>query len=101
MAAVSESNGHLVSMILDRGADPNALDNDGDSPLEVARYCPYHRIDRHTDIVDALLDRGAKGKDGPSQKELTDDAIYDAFDHANAVKRLAAIINKKPHKDEE
>jgi len=101
MAAVSESNVYLVSMLLGRGADPNALDNDGDSPLDVARYCPHFRIDRHTDIVDALLDRGAKGKDGPSQKELTDDAIYDAFDHANAVKRLAAIVNKPGQTDGE
>lgn len=101
MAAVSESNGYLVSMLLDRGADPNALDNDGDSPLDVARYCPYHRIDRRSDIVDALLERGTKGRDGPSQKELTDGANCDAFDHANAVKRLAAIINTHPQKDEE
>lgn len=101
MAAVSESNGYLVSMLLDRGADANALDNDGDSPLDIARYCPFFRIDRQTEVVDALLVRGARGKDGPSQKELTDDAIYDAFDHANAVKRLAAIVNKQAQKDGE
>lgn len=101
MAAVSESNGYLVSILLDSGADANALDNDGDSPLDVARYCPYYRIDRHNDIIDALLVRGARGKDGPSQKELTDDAIYDAFDHANAVKRLAATVNKQAQKDGE
>lgn len=60
MAAVSESNVYLVSMLLGRGADPNALDNDGDSPLDVARYCPHFRIDRHTDIVDASLDGGPR-----------------------------------------
>lgn len=100
-AAVSESNAYLVSMLVGRGADPNALDNDGDSPLDFARCCPYFRVYRHADIVDALPDRWAKGKDGPFQKELTDDAIYDAFDHANAVKRLGAIITNQPHRDEE
>lgn len=63
------------------------------SPLPARRFLVY-------DMVAALLDRGAKGKDGPPQKALTDDAVYEAFDHANTVKRLAAMVNKQPQKDE-
>ena len=89
MVAATQGSEYLVSMLLERGADPNALDNDGDAPLDVARYLGY------AEISAALLARGATGKNGPSQKELTDDAIYSAFDNANAVKRLGAMIDKK------
>jgi ankyrin repeat protein len=89
MAACCEGSEYLISMLLDQGADPSAIDKDGDSPLDVARYLG------HADIVAALVAKGAKGKEGPSQKELTDDAIYSAFDHANAVKRLVAMIDKQ------
>ncbi len=78
-----------VEYLLENGADIHILDKDGDSALDIAKYR------RRTDIVEFLLAHGAKGKDGPSSKELCDDSIYAAFDQANAVKRLASEIEKK------
>ncbi len=80
MIAVDERNDGLVKFLLNNGADPNAADNDGDSPLDIARYI------KDTDIIEILIGFGAIGKDGPSRRELIDDEIYKALDVANAIK---------------
>ena len=78
-----------VEFLIEHKADVNLLDNDGDSALDLAKH------HRRNDIVDLLLANGAKGKDGPSAKELRDDSIYAAFEQADAVKRLISEIEKK------
>lgn len=78
-----------VEFMIEHKADVNLLDSDGDSALDLAK----HR--RRNDIADFLVANGAKGKDGPSAKELRDDSIYAAFEQADAVKRLILDIEKK------
>jgi uncharacterized protein len=64
MTAVEDSNYGVVKMLLERGADPNISDMYGDSPLDIARY------NANAGIVELLIAYGAKGKDGPSNKQL-------------------------------
>lgn len=78
-----------LEFLIENGAVVNTLDNDGDSALDIAKYR------RRNDIVEILLSKGAKGKDGPSARELLDDSIYAAFEQANIVKRLVSEIEKK------
>ena len=80
---------HWVELLLKKGADVNQPDDDGDSPLDVAKYR------KREDIISVLLSCGATAKDGPSEKEIRDDQIYDAFESANAVKRLLHEIKSK------
>lgn len=78
-----------VEFLISNGADVNLLDEDGDSALDLARF------HRRSDVVDVLVASGAKGKDGSSAKELTEDEVYRAFEQADAVKRLVTEIEKK------
>lgn len=95
MVAVDETYSGIVKYLLEHGAEPNVLDNDGDSPLDVAKYSSLFRVHGDTEIVDLLVAHGAKGKDGPSAKEQRDDLVYEAFDSIDAVKRLISEIEKK------
>jgi uncharacterized protein len=65
------------------GADINALDSDGDSALDLARYY------RRKDFVAILETRNAIAKAGPSGKELRDDSIYRGFAAISAGKLAA------------
>jgi ankyrin repeat protein len=78
-----------IAFLMKNGADVNIVDCDGDSALDFAKFR------KRADIVELLLANGAKGKDGPSAKELRDDSIYDAFEQADFVKRLVCEIEKK------
>lgn len=81
MAAVEEGNEHIVQLLLANGADPNIADDDGDYPLDIARY----RKDNV--IIQLLVERASLSKEGPSAKELRDDEIYAGFELANIVKQ--------------
>jgi ankyrin repeat protein len=94
LAAVNDGSSytaceHLVTLLLECGANPNACNQDGDAPLDIACYLEKSRL------IELLLAKGAKKKDGPSQKELDENAMYEAFETANAVRRLVSLIDKK------
>ena len=78
-----------IEFLLENGANVNLTDTEGDTPLDIAKY------QKREDICTILLGHGAIGKDEPSAKEVRDDQVYDAFQHANAVKNLNSLINKK------
>ncbi len=78
-----------TEFLISSGAEPNLLDADGDSALDLARF------HRRSDVADVLLASGARGKDGPSAKELIEDSVYRAFEQASTVKRFVAQIEKK------
>lgn len=73
MNAVRDTYDSLVMLLLQRGADPNIPDIYGDSPLDIAKY--NAKRNGNTDIVDLLVAYGAKGKDGPSNWELMEEAV--------------------------
>jgi len=85
----------LAIYLLNQGADPNITNKDGDTPLDIAKYSHLYRHSKDTEMVDALINAGGKCKDGPSAKELLNDQIYSGFSHANAMKNLFALIEKK------
>ena len=78
-----------IEFLLENGANVNLTDTEGDTPLDIAKY------QKREDICTILLGYGAIGKDEPSANEVRDDQVYDAFQHANAVKNLNSLINKK------
>ena len=92
--AVDETYYGLAIDLLEHGADPNIPDNEGDFPLDIAKYSHLFRRSKDTEMVDALVKAGGKCKDGPSARELLDDKIYDGFAHASAMKNLLSLIDK-------
>jgi hypothetical protein len=96
--SVEETYYDLAIFLLERGADPNIPDNEGDAPLDIAKYSHLYRERKVSEMVDALIKSGATCKDGPSARELLDDMIYEGFDRASAMKRLFSLI-EKPKKD--
>lgn len=89
IAASDQGYFGIVELLLNRGANPNIKDKDGDSALDIARFKD------HEEIVKLFVAHGAEGRNGPSSKEQTWDQIYDAFEGANAVKKLLSEIGKK------
>ena len=74
------ANPDWVEFLIASGINVNLQDNDGDTALDVARYRANQQA------IDLLHRNNAFGKDGPSAKQQQWDQIYDAFDHANAIK---------------
>ena len=92
--AVDETYYGLAIDLLENGADPNIPDNEGDFPLDIAKYSHLYRRSNNTEMVDALVKAGGKCKEGPSARELLDDKIYDGFAQASAMKNLLSLIDK-------
>jgi len=84
----------IVELLLKRGANPNIRDKDGDSALDIAH------LKNHDEIVKLLLAHGAEARSAPSVKEQMWDQIYDAFEGANAVKKLLSGNGKKKKEDD-
>ena len=74
------ANPDWIEFLIASGINVNLQDNDGDTALDVARYRANQQA------IDLLHRNNALGKDGPSAKQQQWDQIYDAFDHANAIK---------------
>jgi hypothetical protein len=91
---VDETYYALAIFLLERGADPNTPDNEGDTPLDIAKYSHLYRHSKVTKKVDALIKSGGTCKDGPSARELLDDKIHEGFAHTSAMKNLFALIEK-------
>jgi hypothetical protein len=96
--AVDETYYALVIFLLERGANPNIPDNEGDTPLDIAKYSHLYKHSKVTKMVDTLIKLGGTGKDGPSARELLDDKIHEGFAHASAMKNFFALIEKKQEK---
>ena len=96
--AVDETYYGLAIDLLENGADPNIPDNEGDFPLDIAKYSHLYRRSNDTEMVNALVKAGGKCKDGPSARELLDDKIYDGFAQASAMNNLLSL-NDKAKKD--
>lgn len=92
--AVDETYYGLAIDLLGRGADPNIPDNQGDAPLDIAKYSHLYKERKDTEMVDALIKAGGTCKEGPSARELLDDQIYEGFAHASAMKNLFSLIEK-------
>lgn len=93
--AVDETYYAVAIFLLECGADPNIPNNEGDTPLDIAKYSHLFRHSKVTEMVDALIQAGGKCKDGPSAKELLEDKIHQGFAHTSAMKRLFSMIDKK------
>jgi ankyrin repeat protein len=91
-AVTSEDTGvDTIRFLLDRGADPNALTTEGESPLDWATY----KGDRAK--IQALEARGAKRGTGPRQEAIPPPATSTATDPRTAVTRgVARVLEVAP-----
>ncbi len=89
MVAAEHGYDAIIGYLLDSGANINAVDKNGDTALDIAKY------HERTDTIELLLLRGGIGAEGPSAKERMMGSYYEACDHANAVKKLLSEIKKK------
>ncbi len=92
--SVDETYFSLAIHLLKLGADPNIPNNEGDTPLDIAKYSQLHKSNNDSEMVEALVKFGGLCKSGPSARELLDDKIYEGFAQANAIKNLLSLIEK-------
>jgi ankyrin repeat protein len=92
--AVDQTYWGLAIYLLELGADPNITNNEGDSPLDIAKYSHLYKHSKNSEMVDALIKAGGLCKSGPSARELLDDKVHAGFSHVSAMKNLFALIEK-------
>lgn len=92
IASITSGFGDLrwIRILLKKGANVNQLDEDGDSALDIAKYR------NRQDIVELLLEFGAKGKEGISVKQQQDSMFYDDMSMVNFIRNISK--NKKTPK---
>ncbi len=66
--------------MIDKKIDVNLKDKYGDTALDLARYF------ENKELVEYLINCGAKGKEGPSSRAVLWDQIHADFDSANNIK---------------
>lgn len=88
-AAAEEGWAHYAAILIERGADIHQVDKDGDTPFD---YAVFHE---HNEIATLLRAHGARDRDGQSTKQKLEDAVYEGFATANAVKRLVSMIGEQ------
>jgi ankyrin repeat protein len=71
-----------IRILIRKGADVNALDSDGDYPLDLAKF------KNREDIAKLLMQYGAKCKDGVSVKQRNLDSYHDDMLVVNFVKGI-------------
>ena len=82
------ANSEWVKFLIENGINFNLQDNDGDTALDLARFrC-------NQEAIDILLKHNAAGKASPSVKEQQWEQIYDAFNHADAIKYDDSEVKK-------
>ena len=85
-AASEQATPATLRMLLDKGADPNAEDSEGERPLDWARY----RNDQGR--IDVLLEHGAKPGNGPRQAVFPAPAAPAKADPKGALGRSVALL---------
>jgi ankyrin repeat protein len=87
-AAAEEGWSYYAEILIQKGADVEKKDKEGDTPLDYAIFY------EHQDVEALLTKAGAKKRIDESAKKKMEDSIYDAFSSADAVKRIVISINK-------
>ena len=72
--AAYDGNSALVALLLARGANPNAVDSSGATPLHVAKSASYHNISRLLDAHVNKAGRDAKDAFGRTAVQVEDRA---------------------------
>jgi ankyrin repeat protein len=88
-AAAEEGWTSYASILIERGADIDKTDKEGDTPLD---YAVFHE---HHEIADLLRRHGAKDRQGKSAKQRLEDTVYEGFASVDAARRLLSLIEKE------
>ena len=89
ICAADNGSVHIIRLLCRYGADINIPNSDGDRAIDIAKYR------RNDAVVPFLRSKKAIEKEGPSAIEQQWDEIYSGFESADAVRRLAMLIEEK------
>ncbi len=78
----------MVVLFIKRGAAPNALDSDGDTPHDYAVFMD------HQDIATELVQHGASVREGQSAIQRNWDSIQYAQENVRAAQTLLGLIEQ-------
>jgi len=85
-AAAEEGWIYYAEILLQRGAQVDATDHEGDTPLD---YAVFHE---HKEMAELLRKHGARDRGGQSAKQKLEDTVYEGFASVDAAKRLISMI---------
>jgi ankyrin repeat protein len=90
--AADEGWTYYATILIERGTNIHKADTEGDTPLDYAVFR------EHREVAELLREHGARDRDGPSARQRLEDAVYEGFASANAVKRLVSMIDEQKSK---